>query len=89
VSLTIFQQKEALEKAFARIGISGKFDVFAANIVKDKKIPKLTQEEIEFVEPFVKTEQQLRWLIYRISVVEKLGEEDPGEFKYDEAWKIN
>ena len=94
MSLTTRQKAEALQKAFARIGISGQYDVFVEQFVKEKNIPKLTQEEIEFARPFVKSEQERRWIFFRASSEEILGEEEfdsdqftPTGFVYNDRWE--
>jgi hypothetical protein len=91
--LTTWKQKaEALQKAFARIGISGQYDAFVEMFVKEKNIPKLTQEEIEFARPFVKSEQERCWIFWRTVNIETLGEEDgdefvSDEFQYNDRWE--
>ena len=81
------QQADALQRAFARIGLSGMFDVFVEAYLKENPSPKLTEEEIEFVKPFVEMEQKLRWIGYRISSIKKAGY-DPGESpEFDDSWK--
>jgi len=90
--LTWKQKAEALQKAFARIGISGQYDLFVEKFVKEKIIPNLTKEEIEFARPFVKSEQERRWIFYRTSCNEILGDEGEDEFtltgfQYSDRWE--
>ena len=92
-SIVTFKQKaEALQKAFARIGISGQYDAFVEQFIKEKNIPKLTQEEIEFARPFVKAEQERRYIFFKTSCNEVLGEEEeeefvPTGFQYNDRWE--
>lgn len=90
--LTFKQKTEALQKAFARIGISGQYDLFVEKFVKEKIIPNLTEEEIEFARPFVKSEQERRWIFFKASCNEVLGEEEedkfvPTGFQYNDRWE--